>query len=52
MARDRGGAVDPSGMTVEELEEFVVQGLESMMARGEISLADVELGDDAVQDVA
>jgi hypothetical protein len=52
MARDRGGAVDPSGMTVEELEEFVVQGLQSMMERGEISLADVELGEDSVQDVA
>jgi hypothetical protein len=51
MARDRGGAVDPSGMTLEELEEFVVQGLESMMASGEISFADVELGDDAIQDV-
>jgi hypothetical protein len=41
----------PQRHDVEELEEFVVQGLESMMASGEISFADVELGDDAVQDV-
>jgi hypothetical protein len=48
---DRGGAVDPASMTQEELQEFVAQGLEAMMARGEISLADVELGEDAVEDV-
>lgn len=51
MRADRGGAVDPSGMTEEELMEFVAQGLQSMIERGEIPV-DVELGEDDVQDVA
>jgi hypothetical protein len=36
MRADRGGATDPAGMTQEELEEFVVQGLTAMVERGEI----------------
>lgn len=36
MRADRGGAMDPAGMTQEELEEFVVQGLTAMVERGEI----------------
>jgi hypothetical protein len=47
---DRGGAVDPSGMTLEELQELVVQGLEGMIERGEIA-ADIVLGEDAVREV-
>lgn len=48
---DRGGAVDPAGMTQEELEEFVAQGLQAMIERGEIA-PDVVLGDDAVYEVS
>lgn len=47
---DRGGVVDPSGMTQEELEAFVQQGLLAMMERGEIPV-DIVLDDDAAQDV-
>lgn len=38
MARERGGAVDPYSMTQAELEEFVLRGLEGMVARGEIEV--------------
>lgn len=48
---DRGGAVDPSGMTQEELQEFVAQGLQAMIARGELPV-DVELDDDDVEEVS
>lgn len=48
---DRGGAVDPSAMTQEELVEFVSQGIEAMIERGEIPV-DVVLGDDAVHEVS
>jgi hypothetical protein len=51
MMAERGGAVDPAAMTQEELEEFVRQGLEAMIARGEVPV-DVELGEDAVRDVS
>jgi len=51
MMRERGGAIDPAGMTQEELQEFVAQGLEAMIARGEIPV-DVVLGDDAVQELS
>jgi hypothetical protein len=47
---DRGGAVDPASMPEDELLELVQQGIEAMIARGEIPV-DVVLGDDAVQDV-
>lgn len=47
---DRGGAVDPHAMTDDALEEFVAQGIEAIIARGE--LPDIVLGDDAVQDVS
>jgi hypothetical protein len=50
LARDRGGAVDPSEMTQEELQEFVAQGLQALIERGEFP-ADVELGEDAVRDL-
>lgn len=48
---DRGGAQDPYAMTKEELEEFVAQGLEGMIARGELPV-DVEIGDEDVKEVA
>lgn len=48
---DRGGAVDPAGMTQEELQEFVAQGLQAMIARGELPV-DVELADDDVEEVS
>jgi hypothetical protein len=48
LARDRGGAVDPYSMTQEELQAFVMQGLEGMIARGEIE-PDVVLGGDSVE---
>lgn len=48
---DRGGVIDPSGMTTAELEAFVAQGLAAMIERGEVQ-ADITLDDDAVQDVA
>lgn len=47
---DRGGAVDPSSMPEEELLELVAQGLEAMIARGEIPV-DFVLGPDDVQEV-
>ena len=50
LARDRGGAVDPAAMTHEELEEFVAQGLQAMIERGEIP-ADVVVNEDDVIDV-
>lgn len=50
LARDRGGSVDPAAMTQEELQEFVAQGLEAMIARGEIS-ADVVTNPDHVVDI-
>lgn len=50
MRADRGGAIDPSVMTQEELQEFVAQGLEAMIERGEIA-ADIVLGEDAVREV-
>jgi hypothetical protein len=50
LARDRGGGADPSVMTQEELQEFVAQGLQAMIERGEFP-ADIVLGDDAVQEV-
>jgi hypothetical protein len=50
---DRGGAVDPAGMTAEELQAFVVQGIESMIASGEIELSDViDLPDEDVREVS
>lgn len=51
MRFDRGGAIDPAGMTQEELQEFVAQGLEAMIDRGEIPV-DVVLGDEDVKDVS
>lgn len=36
MRADRGGAMDPSGMTLEELEAFVVQGVQSLIESGEL----------------
>jgi hypothetical protein len=48
---DRGGAVDPSAMNKEELEGLIAQGLKEMIERGELP-ADVELGDDAVQEIS
>lgn len=47
---DRGGSIDPAGMEMEELEEFVIQGLTAMVERGEIA-ADVVLGPDDVREV-
>jgi len=47
---ERGGAVDPSGMTLDELQEFVAQGIEAMIERGELS-TDIVLGEDAVQEI-
>jgi len=47
---DRGGAADPSSMTQDELREFVAQGIQAMIERGEIP-ADIVLGDDAVQEI-
>jgi hypothetical protein len=47
MRADRGGAVDPAGMTQEELEEFVMQGMAAMIERGEIP-ADVVLNPEDV----
>jgi hypothetical protein len=46
MRADRGGAVDPSSLTDEQLVELVAQGLEELMAGGTV----IELGPDAVQD--
>jgi hypothetical protein len=46
MARDRGGAVDPYSMTQEELEQFILQGIEGMIARGEVP-ADILIDGDA-----
>lgn len=51
MARERGGAVDPAGMSQEELTEFVAQGIEAMLARGEIP-ADIVLNGDDVQEIS
>jgi hypothetical protein len=54
---DRGGGVDPSEMSQDELMEFVAQGLGAMFERGEISLEDVSMNDvvalseDAVRDL-
>jgi hypothetical protein len=48
MARDRGGAVDPYSMTQEELAAFVEQGIEGMIARGEVP-ADIVIDGDAVE---
>jgi hypothetical protein len=48
MRSDRGGAVDPAGMTQDQLMEFVEQGLLAMMERGEIPGA-ITLGDDDVE---
>lgn len=50
MARDRGGAVDPAGMPLEELQELVAQGLEAMIASGQLPV-DIELGEDDVQEI-
>jgi hypothetical protein len=47
---NRGGAADPASMTDDELLELVTQGLEAMIAGGQIP-ADIVLGDDAVQEV-
>lgn len=47
---DRGGAADPSGKTQEQLTEFVMQGLQRMIERGEFPV-DIELGGDAVQEI-
>jgi hypothetical protein len=46
----RGSGLDPSGMPDDELMEFVAKGLEAMIERGEIPV-DIELGEDAVQDI-
>jgi hypothetical protein len=46
---NRGGAADPASMTDDELLELVAQGLEAMIAGGQIP-ADIVLDDDAVQD--
>jgi len=49
---DRGGAMDPAGMTADELEAFVVQGIAAKIESGEIALGDViDVPDDAVQDI-
>jgi hypothetical protein len=50
LARDRGGGMDPAEMTLEALQEMVAQGLEAMIAGGQIP-ADIELGEDAVRDL-
>lgn len=47
---DRGGAVDPSGMTDDQLKELVMQAVETMIERGEVPV-DIVLGDDAVQEI-
>jgi hypothetical protein len=47
---DRGGAVDPAAMTDDELLEFVAQGIQTAISRGEIPV-DIELGDDSVQEI-
>jgi hypothetical protein len=50
MLRERGGAVDPASMPQEELMEFVAQGLQAMIERGEIPV-DVQLGEDSVEEI-
>ena len=56
MARDRGGAADPAGMTEEQLKEFVAQGLEAMVSRGEISLDGlagiIDIPDSSVEEIS
>lgn len=51
LARDRGGGMDPAEMTLEQLQEVVAQGLEAMIADGQLP-ADVELGEDAVREIS
>ena len=46
---DRGGAIDPSGMTYEELKAFVAQGVQAMI---EQSPDVITLDDDDVQDLS
>jgi hypothetical protein len=54
LSRDRGGAVDPTSLTQEELEEFVMQGLQARMAemieRGEVP-ADLTLDYGSVEEI-
>jgi hypothetical protein len=54
MRADRGGAADPAGMTPEALQEFVIQGLQAAIERGDVALEDlstIELDDSAVEDI-
>ena len=50
MRADRGGAIDPAGMTLEELEAFVVQGVQSLIESGELP-PDVVIDADDVTEV-
>lgn len=51
MARDRGGAVDPSSMTEDELLEFVTQGISAMVARGEFP-SDFTLPEESIEEIS